>query len=153
MYVVRLDDEPDCPLLDCGSLGALKFLTINNIEVSSETIIWSVRGGHEQMINFLWEQGHSFDRQLWEAVRWHHNKVAFWLMENFECDEIRLPICVWLFNTEMFLFFLLEQKRNINETIGLGRTSLMLAATNNNVPLAEFILSLEAADAGAKDRR
>ena len=72
-------------------------------------------------------------------------------MENFECEEIQLPTCVYLFNTEMFLFFLLEQNRNINETDGRGRTSLMLAAENNNVPLAEFILSLEATDAGVKD--
>ena len=52
----------------------------------------------------------------------------------------------------MFFFLLLEQERNINEKdIYPERTSLMRAAENNNVPLAEFILSLEAADAGAKD--
>ena len=71
-------------------------------------------------------------------------------MENFECEEIRLPLCVELFNTEMFLFFLLEQKRNINEKWD-GKSSLMLAARNNNVPLAEFILSLEGTDADIRD--
>jgi hypothetical protein len=135
----------------CGSQSILKYLTLNSVRVDRETISYAIQGGHEQTIAFLSEQGHSFDRQLWNAIRYHQNRVAFWLMDNFECEHIELPFCVCWFNTEMFLFFLIEEKRDINERWAIESTSLMWAARYNNIALARFILSIDGVDASAKD--
>ena len=68
-------------------------------------------------------------------------------MENYKCEEIELPFCVSQFNTEMFLHFLIDRERNINEIWG-GRTSLMIASLENNIPIAEFIVSKEETEIG-----
>ena len=72
-------------------------------------------------------------------------------MENYKCEEINLPLCVRFFNTEMFLHFLIDRERNINETNLYGMTSLMWASEHNNILIAEFIISKEEADIGLKN--
>ena len=135
----------------CGSLRVLRYMIINNVDIDRSTIWRSVIGGDEQMIGFLSEQGHSFDNQLEHAVRCHHNKIGFWLMENYKCEEIDLPFCVYFFNTEMFLHFLIDRERNINETDWAGRTSVIYASQLNNIPIAEFLVSKEETEIRLED--
>ena len=73
-------------------------MIINNVDIDSNTIRISVFGGDEQTIGFLSEQCHSFDNQLDTAIRSHHNKIGFWLMENYKCEEIELPFGVFYLN-------------------------------------------------------
>ena len=50
----------------------------------------------------------------------------------------------------MFLHFLIDHRRNINEIP--YQSSLMRASEYNNIPLVEFIVSKEETDIGLKDR-
>ena len=62
------------------------------------------------------------------------------MMEKHKWEEIKLPFFDLWFNTEMFLHFLIDRERNINETHFSGETSLMCASPQNNIPMAEFII-------------
>ena len=137
----------------CGSLNVVKYLTINNATIDLRVIRRSVEGGYEQTIEFLSEQGHSFDDLIYGAILSHHNRIGFWILENYENDTNRLiSESVYSFNTEMFLFFLLEQGRSINETSYYpGKTPLIHSVESNNIPLVRFILSQEGVDVTPKD--
>ena len=99
--------------LYCGSFEIVKYLLINGTKLSNDSISWAVKGGSEQIIEFLASQGYSLNDNLGYAVQYHHNSIAIWLYENFHDDFFSIPYCVQFFNSE-FLFFLLEDKSYIN---------------------------------------
>ena len=122
-----------------GAINILKFLVVNSVEVRDDVLEWVIAGGHEPIIEFLASKGHSFDRKLIFAVGYHHNKIAYWLIDNYRCENIKMPMCVHFFNTEIF-FFLLQRGRSVDETEIADKTSLILAVQMNYIPLIQLLI-------------
>ena len=129
----------------CGSLNVLKFLIVHNCVVDEVTIQNAVSGGNEELIEFLVSKHYSFDNMLFYAIANHHNSIARWLIENYHCENtIFLPDCIRLFNTEIFLFYMQEKNKNVNEKNYYTMTHLMIGVVQNNIALCRFILSIGA---------
>ena len=100
----------------CGSLNILKYLIINNAKLTKITIRDSVLNGSEELIEFLYQKGYTFEDTLQYAVEYHHNKLAKWLFENFGHHKFRASYCVKNNNSEMLLYFLNYNYNDPNKT-------------------------------------
>ena len=127
----------------CPSLKTFKFLFLNGVKVTSNSILRTVQGGSEEIIHFLVGRNYSFNDKLSLAVAAHRNEVAKWLYENYHERTFALPCCVQYFNTEMFLFFY-SQGFDLGEpSQHFQRTVLHYAAYVNHTILTKFLFFMQ----------
>ena len=136
----------------CGSIKILKYLLLNDVEIDFRTIERAINGGHESIIDFLVSRGAIFNFQLHSAIVYHQNRVAKWLMDHYQCEQIQLPNFLIWNNLEMFLYFLLDRNVDVNQTKSFSNvSSLMIATQLNNIPLIKFLI-LHGANTSLVDR-
>ena len=139
-----MNDEHLSCLAFAAFVGAEKVVTYlvkNFYEIDEEVIDWAVRGGNENIIQFLASKNASFDNQLENAILYHRNQLFHWLVKNYHSDEkINIAWCVEMFNTEI-LIYLLSEGHNINERGSKQRTALIEASILNNTVLARFFVN------------
>ena len=92
-------------IMKCGAINILKYLNLNQQAPYRDGIENAVLSGNENIIEFLASLDYSFNDTLDLAIMSHHNKIAFWLMENYEHDGISTTDCISWFNMEMFFYF------------------------------------------------
>jgi hypothetical protein len=90
----------------CGSTKCFKYFLINSFQVTNESVKWSIRGGNEEIIQFLEQQGHSFDNFLSFSIEFHHNDLFKWLLENSKNDKIYFSESIDYYNLTILLNFL-----------------------------------------------
>jgi hypothetical protein len=138
-----MDNEQISPMAlaaFCGSENIINYLIKNCYEIDEEAIDYAVRGGNENIIKMLASMDISFDNQLENAIQYHHNRLAHWLMKNYKSTErISVEWCADMFNTEMLVFFL-SNGHAVDEPGTRGMTALHRAALYNNLPLARFLI-------------
>ena len=122
----------------CGSLDVLKYLILNNVSFTPDTPRYAVKGGKETIIEFLVEQGLSFDNQLENAIMAHQNKIAYWLIDNYNNKEVDLPSCIGYFNTDILLYFVYTAKRSFTEKDYYKKKMLLYAKEHNNDILLDY---------------
>ena len=122
-----------------GSLNIVKYLLLNGATISDIALEWAIAGGHEATIEFLSAKDFHFEKKLIFAVGYHNNNVAHWLIDNYQCEHVKLPLTVECFNTEMF-FFLMQKSPRIDETFQSDRTSLIFAVEYNYLPMIIYLL-------------
>ena len=125
----------------CGSIDVLKYLIINHVSFTPDTILYAVKGGNETVIEFLVSQGQRFDSQIELAIMSHHNSIAKWIMENYENAEMDLPSCIGYFNTEMLLFFVYVMQRSFKEREAYQKKFLLFGKEHDNDILLEYFKS------------
>ena len=124
----------------CGSLKILKYLIINNVKITKQAILKAFRNGSEEVIEFLHQKGYPFTNCLETAIRYHHNDIAKWLVDNYNDKYFFTPYCVVAMNTEMLLFFINALNKNINEQDLEKKTCLHYAVMNNDILLTKYLL-------------
>ena len=124
-----------------GSLNILKYLIINNIEITDNSINYSFNNGSKEIIGLLIQLGYSFDGYyLINAIARHNNNIAKWLFENYEPNADPLSCCVPFFNTEMLLYFLNEQKLDIDTVDVDHQTCLHWSVMENDLLVTKYLL-------------
>jgi ankyrin repeat protein len=134
----------------CGAVKIFKYLIINVCEITRKTVLCSIRGGNEDIIQLLEQKDFSFDETFSEAIKYHNNSIAFWLYDNYIYNDVRLTDCVRSRNTEMFLF-LYKKGRKIDEFDLHKRTPLSHAAHDGLLTLAKFLVD-NGANINSRDR-
>ena len=126
----------------CGSICILKHFILNdkNASIDDECLISSVKGGSENIIDFLSSQGYSFNNCLTHAIEYHQNSLAKWLFADYKDEWFTLPYCALCYNTELLLYFINEAKIDINQCMSNGNTTLHIAASTNNIYVVQFLI-------------
>ena len=128
----------------CGSLNTVKYLMIQGCSVDNKTLECAIQSGNEELIEFLVTKHIVFNKMLFAALVNHRNKIARWLIDSYHCEEdIYLPDLIQIFNTEMFINFI-KTGRDVNEKNYMNMTALMVAAVQNNITLARYLISVGA---------
>ena len=122
-----------------GSINILKYYFLNNFKLNSLNILRTVQGGNENVIEFLHSNNITFNGMLVFVIEYHHNKIAKWIYENYSDSNFSLSHCVQYFNTEMFLYFLIDKGFDINIPNNQGKLSIDYAKYNNDKILIDFI--------------
>ena len=122
-------------------MDVLKYLFLNRCEITPDTIEYAVKGGNEPVIEFLSSHGCDFNNQAELAVISHHNKIAIWIMENYQNKEIDLPLCICYFNTDILLYFVYCLNRSFNERDFYKEKFLQFATEHDNKILCDYIAS------------
>ena len=125
----------------CGSLDVMKYLILNNVSLTPDTASYAIKGGNEAMLEFLVEQGLRFDYQLETAIMAHQNKIACWLLDNYDNEEIDLPSCIGYFNTDILLYFIYNAKRSFKEKDYYKKKFILLAKEHDNNILLDYFTS------------
>ena len=127
----------------CSSINIFKYLIINDANIGQTTVFKAVEGGNEEIIQILETKVYPFfNDTLISSIEFHSNNVAKWIYERFDHELLKLPCCVYYFNTEMLIYFLSDQfKIDINTTsIFTKKTCLMYAANFNNIIVAKYLI-------------
>ena len=143
----------------CGSRESFVYFLLNGCEITKgddfSTVAYAVEGGNERIIELIESKGFDFNHQFVNAVVYHRNSVAIWLYENYSCGYVGISYYIDHWNTELFLY-MLENGQSITQK-DWGKTALMSAVANNNIPLAKFCIengvSIRAKDRDRKDVR
>ena len=124
-----------------GSLNIIKYLYINKVDVTQNSLNCAIMGGHEDVIDFLERKGYSFHYCINIAIKYHHNQIAIWLYENYEnIKEELLFSCASLMNTELFLYFASIRESSLGKIDTFKKNCLHYTAQVNNLLLAEYLL-------------
>ena len=126
-----------------GSLDILKYLLVNDYLIEDnatddDTVANAIKGGSEAVIEFLVSKECSFDNRLANAVIHHQNRIAYWLLDNYRCEYIQLPLFILSWNTELFLYFL-DERKDIYEMTTIEMNSMEASESNNNDVMKQFI--------------
>ena len=134
-----------------GSVKIVKYLMVNGVKMRNDAIGWAVSGGSEELIDFFSSKGFSFHHFLLNAIQFHHNTIARWLIENYKDDFAKVMYCAMHFNTELLLLFVNELHWHINDQdMKSRRTALHWSVMNNDLLVTKFLLS-KGADKNRKD--
>ena len=123
-----------------GAMSILKYLFLNEVPMTPITVDFAIEGGSENVLEFLVDQGVSFDSMIMIAARAHQNKIAKWLNENYNDTYFKLPNCLLYYNYDLFLYFIDECGIDINFQDRWKRSSLTIAVMFNDVDLVKFLL-------------
>ena len=125
----------------CGSVNILKYLLINNYKITKQAIGMAFQSGQEAIIELLESHDFSFDNQLANALEYHQNNLARWLIDNYRCEKISHVECILWYNTEMFFHFydIYLHKKAKKSDLMADRTLITFVSNQNNKPLLDFI--------------
>ena len=143
-HIIKINGQPFSKIAKfvcfSGSTNILKYLIINNVKITDKCVSYAIDSGSEEMIGLLVQMGYSFNNLIYDAIMYHHNRIAKWLWENYEDQNFELPYCVYRMNTEMLLYFLNEQNRDINERDVLKATCLHYSSQQDDLWLTIYLL-------------
>ena len=96
-------------LLDfCAVFGndeIFKYLKVNGCCLSQSIAERAVFGGNFNIIHILEQNEISFDSCLSQSIKFHHNEVSEWLLNNYKCEDLSLYKCILYCDYRAFLFF------------------------------------------------
>ena len=119
----------------CGSLNCFKNFLINGSRVTDDVIANAVRGGNEEIVEMLTQQGISFKNTFSDALISHNNDLASWILDNYENKDIPPVFYVRVHNTE----FLLNMFENfVNRSISFSE-AFIFAVHSGNLPAVQCI--------------
>ena len=119
----------------CGSVSCFKFLLVNGGKITAEIVSNAVRGGNEEIVELLQQQGFSFNNTFDDAVISHNNDLANWILENSENREIPAVFYVRAHNTELLLNML---EKFVNQSINFTE-AFTFAIHSGNLPAVQCI--------------
>ena len=156
----------------CGSVKCFKymFLNISTAEKHSEKISsFAVKGGSLEIIEICAQNELSFSGCLKNAVKYHKNEIAQWIITNYGDKELTLDYCIGSLNTIAIAYGLLnnldieeldkmtpmircgwtgfyhvakilvEKGAKIESIEGLGYTSLIYACFNGHANIVRLL--------------
>ena len=92
-----------------GSINILKYLLLNKVCITENSIKSAVKGGSEIIVEFLDSKGFSFNGNISLSIKFHRNNISKWLFEKYGPSQTLLMDCIQYFNTEMLIYFMNEQ--------------------------------------------
>ena len=127
-----------------GSIKCFKYLLNNGAEIYPYRIgKYAIAGGNEEIIHICNQEHSSFKKTVNIAIRFHHNPIAIWLIENkldsidsndsFDSDKSPLKQCLESFNIEMMTYFL-ERGQDFDSIVNFSSFA-------NNVILLNWALN------------
>ena len=87
-----------------GSVKSFKYFLLNDAEISSNLNKYAIAGGNLEIIHIVEQRGIKFDNCLTTSIIFHHNSIANWLMDNYECETIKFETALEAYNFQVFLF-------------------------------------------------
>ena len=100
----------------------------------------AVASGNENIIEFLVSLNCSFSNTLIYAIQSHHNKLAFWLMDNYDQDPYSTTDCIKCYNIEMFFYFYFNPNCGYC-SVHFDDPFLVSCSITSNYDLAMYLLS------------
>lgn len=140
-------NDGNCSLLEYaaffGARNCFKFLLSNRAEMDKQRIgKFAIAGGDEEIIHICHQAECSFKRTVNIAIRYHHNDIAIWLIENrldsidsnesFDSDKSPLKQSLESFNIEMMVY-LLERGQDVESIVNFSSFA-------NNIILLKWIM-------------
>ena len=125
-----------------GSINILKYLIINGLEITSMTMMWGVKGGNHEIIEFLENRSDLIlSSYLYCAIEYHRNDIAMHMLNHADLlspnyKDRCITSCSICSNSEM-LFTLLknEQFQNMFQH---NLDTIFNICGNGNVLLFEY---------------
>ena len=97
-----------------GSPNTFKYLYINGCKINRSVISNAIKGGNEEIIEFLIQKHCTANNLLSVAIEGNQNGIANWLLDNFICDQITIEHCINSFNTQAFASLDQTHKQHIS---------------------------------------
>ena len=133
------------------AIKIFKYMYLNEVNITKNTLIRAVEGGSEEIIHFLESKGKAFHDMLRFAISMHRNDLTKYLYDHYHDNTFALPTCLRFYNTELFLYFYKELGLDIGEyDKDIQRTSLHYSVIDCN-PYIALLLIREGADPSIKD--
>ena len=92
-----------------GAISILKYLLLNKVSITENTLQSAIKGGVEPIIELLDSKGFSFNGYISLAIKFHRNEISKWLFNKYGLSKSILLDCIQYFNTDLLLFFMKEK--------------------------------------------
>ena len=133
-----------------GSLECFKYFIINNNSIlNDKTWNYALEGGNEEIIELLSQKENTFDYKLSFSVAYHRNEISKWLYDNYKCEELDISFFSFVWNTEMLLYFIFENKE-FNENSSINENLINQLFHNGRVDLIKYF-SIDCDTINSKD--
>ena len=155
-----------------ASLNCFRFLYLNYYEEIPElTVECAFIGGNEEIINLISYKTNDFAPYIFTSLRYHHDYITQWLIDNYRLEHIDLHFCISNYNMRAICYYaemyqdmakreLFKQEKNekrkvrftsfIDEKDICGKTPLMCASRIGHIQAVKCLLNrgayLEAKD-------
>ena len=146
-----------------SSLNCFRFLYLNYYEeIPEQAIECAFRGGDEEILNLISYKTSDFASYIFTSLRFHHEFITQWLIENYRLEHIDLHYLVSNYNMRALCYFsdlyqenakneLLSQSNDgtrktrfmsfIDEKDICGKTPLMCAARQGHLQAVRCLLN------------
>ena len=132
-----------------GSAKCFKYFHMNNIKINNQTPQFAIKGGNNEIIQILNQNGLSFKNCFEVSIEYNRYVLTDWLLTHYECEKIKLSKCVRYYNYEAFIFlfqngdFLQEDAIDISlgESYFSRKETLHVACHTGCLPLTQYLLS------------
>ena len=95
-----------------GSAAIFKYLLMNDMKISEDCAKYAVDGGSLEIIHILEQKGKDFSNSLINAINYHRQDIADWILLNYRAHFNYYYECIVSFNEEIFLYFLTQNAEN-----------------------------------------
>ena len=94
-----------------GSIQIMKYLWINNVELTSSLWIYAVHSNNPEVIHFLEDKNIEFDDKTFsKAIKDHHNEIAHYIFNNYfdsstKISDLDDDVILTIFSSANYDFF------------------------------------------------
>lgn len=138
------DDMRDLRLIDLscyfGSYKCFKFLIKNGFSIDENCAKYALCGGNPNVIELIFDFGVDVSRYINYAVRFHHNSIVTWIVDNFEDVEIDSTYCI-LYDNMFALKQCIENNHNLEKKDEYGRTALIISSEKGLLDVVKLLIS------------
>ncbi|EAY02337.1 hypothetical protein TVAG_054350 [Trichomonas vaginalis G3] len=121
-----------------GAINIFKFLIMNQVSFENQSIAKkSVVGGNFELIKTLVNKGVEFKDTLVEALKYHRNDVADWIISNYGCSHIKPYHCIKWGNMAAVIFY-------IENGMKIDNHLLDHVAVNFCMPMVDYLITKKA---------
>ena len=96
--------------LDCaayyGSVKIFKYLLMNGMEPDVTTANYAVIGGNFEIIRIIQQKGVDFSTSIEQAICYHHQDIANWILTNYQAPFVEYHLCIKFFNEEILFYYI-----------------------------------------------
>ena len=129
-----------CAILK-GNEEIFRYLRMLGAQINQQDYEYAIISGNIEIINLLADDGHDFGENLSEAIIYHRNDIADWILTNYECHSLDPQTCLHSLNIEALSFCIHNKIGNILEAfLSAKMFDLASIAINLGFKLDEYYI-------------
>ena len=122
-----------------SSLNVFKFLMLNGSELLTQTCACAIRGGHEEIVELLFQKGFDFSKLLHDSIFYHRNELAKWIIDEYCIEFTNVFFGLEAFNT-LCIWYCIESGVSVNSEDSDHHFLINKAIENDQYEIVKYLI-------------